>query len=131
MKNLLNSIMQDQDLFCDANNDLTSALEALEENRRHDAIDSTLDVLSISSDITQRLAAMYLYQLAFDGNQDTINSILGIAYDTSDRKLHNNLRYDFIEENKKAHADCMESLNKLDSTLMMFNQAIKRLNDKL
>lgn len=131
MKNLLNSIMQDQDLFGDANNDLTSALEALEENRRHDAIDSTLDVLSISSDITQRLAAMYLYHLALTAKKEEIKEALDIAYDTSDRKLHHKLRYDFEEENKKAHADCMESLNKLDSTLIMFNQAIKRLNDKL
>lgn len=124
MKNLINSIMQDQDLHLDADNDLTSALEALEENRRHDAIDSTLDVLSISSDITQRLAAMYLYHLALTADSEEIEEALNIAYDTSDRIKHYKMVSD--ETNKALR----KAINKLDETIAEFNEMAQEIRDK-
>ena len=124
MKNLLNSIMQDQDLFEDANNDITSALEALEENRRHDAIGRTLDVLSISSDITQRLAAMYLYNLALTEKNEEITEALKIAYDTSDRIEHCKMVSD------DSNAALQMAINKLDETIAEFNEKAQEIRDK-
>jgi hypothetical protein len=84
---------------------MTEALVALEANDWLAAYDKAQQVLEISDGIEQRLAALYIQDLANMQDHKTTIKILETAYDIDHR------RDDLIEKNKAAYAELENAVN--------------------
>lgn len=117
-KQIYNNIMVAAERIETADNLMTEALKALENNDWLMAYDKAQAVLEISDSIEQRLAALHIQDMANMQDYRATMQTLEIAYDTS------NWCKDLIDKNKAAFA-------KVEDTVNEFIASLQRIQAKL